>query len=231
MTLFTAIGVGVAAGGQRLPGDISFELEPGELVALVGPSGSGKTTLLRALALLSDPATGEVRLHGRTPAEHGYPEWRRKVALVAQRPVLLDAGVGENLARAFTYKTARAPFDDARARALLEKLGLGAERWTQNATTLSEGQQQRVSLARTLLVEPAVLLLDEPTAALDPTALEATETLVRAHVRDTGAAALVVTHDHAQAARWCDRTLTLAVDPPAALGPGPSAQSPGGEGA
>ena len=210
MSLFTARGVSISAGGQRLVTGSSFALEPGELVALVGPSGSGKTTLLRCLAMLSDPDEGEVRLRGKLPAEHGYPEWRRRVSLVSQRPVLLEATVRHNLARPFTYATAAgAPFPEDRARDWLERLGIARDRFDQTATTLSEGQQQRVALVRALLVEPDVLLLDEPTSALDPDALAAVESLVTDHVRDRDRAALIVTHDRAQTDRWCTRAMQL----------------------
>jgi putative ABC transport system ATP-binding protein len=210
MSLFSASDVAISAGGQRLVEGWSLALEAGELVALVGPSGSGKTTLLRCLAMLSDPDAGELRLRGKAPSDHGYPAWRRRVALVSQRPVLLEATVRENLARPFAYETgAAASFPEARARAWLEQVGVGPDRFDQIATTLSEGQQQRVALVRTLLLEPDVLLLDEPTSALDPDALASVESLVTDQVRAHDRAALIVTHDPPQTDRWCDRATQL----------------------
>ena len=210
MSLFSARDVTISAGGQRLAEGLSLTLDAGELVALLGPSGSGKTTLLRCLAMLSDPDAGELRLRGKAPGEHGYPAWRRKVALVPQRPVLLEATVRENLARPFGYASAgAASFPEGRAREWLERVGVAPDRFDQIATTLSEGQQQRVALVRTLLVEPDVLLLDEPTSALDPDALASVEALVAEHVRGHDRAALVVTHDRAQTDRWCDRQMQV----------------------
>ena len=210
MTSLSARDLTISAGGRRLVSNFSFALGEGELVALVGPSGSGKTTLLRCVALLQDPDAGELSLGGRSPGELGYPTWRRKVALVAQRPVLLSTTVRQNLARPFGYAVSAGSFPEPRAREWLERLGLDASRMDQDATTLSEGQQQRVGLVRTMLVEPEVLLLDEPTAALDADAVAAAESWVRDRLRETGGSALIVTHDRAQAERWCDRVLELS---------------------
>lgn len=210
MPLLAAHGLTFSAGGQVLHRDLSLELDRGEMVGLVGPSGSGKTTLLRCLALLQDPDRGQLSLDGQSPDDLGYPRWRRQVMLVGQRPVLLDASVRDNLARPFTFATAGASFPEATARTWLERLYLEASRMNQNATTLSEGQMQRVSLVRGLLLEPAVLLLDEPTAALDSKATDAAERLLRERIEATGGAALVVTHDQSQAKRLCDRLVELA---------------------
>ncbi len=209
MALFEVRDLAVSAGGVPLLAGVGLALEPGEAVGVVGPSGSGKTTLLRALALLSDPVRGEVTLRGRGPADWGYPEWRRRVSLVAQRPELLDDTVRQNLARPFGYRTSLGAFPEERAKRALAELGLD-DRLDQAAPTLSEGQQQRVSLVRALLVEPDVLLLDEPTSALDARAVRAVEALVTRDVSERGAAALVVTHDAEQAERWCDRVVDLA---------------------
>jgi len=210
MALLTVKDLSVAAGGQTLVAGLSLAIEPGRTTAIVGPSGSGKTTLLRALAYLSDPAAGEVRLEGRTPEELGWPRWRRRVCYVAQRPTLLDDTVAANLARPFRYAAADEPYSEERARDHLARLGLGESRYDQNAHTLSEGQQQRVALARALLVRPSVLLLDEPTSALDRDAVASAEALVSEVVREHAAAALVVTHDRDQAERWCDEIVDLA---------------------
>ena len=197
----------VSAGGQTLLCGIHFELGAGELVALTGPSGIGKTTLLRALCGLDDPTGGEVKLLNQTPQEWGYPNFRRRVLLVDQRPILFDDTLEANLRRPFLYRSAREEFPHARAVELLERVGLGAQRLTQNARSLSVGQQQRASLVRALLLEPNVFLLDEPTSALDGEAVSEVENLIRQELQRRGAAGLVVTHSRAQAARWCDRAL------------------------
>ncbi|HIJ66317.1 MAG TPA: ATP-binding cassette domain-containing protein, partial [Candidatus Hydrogenedentes bacterium] len=155
-----------AAGGAILTG-VNLTAAPGELVAVTGPSGCGKTTLLRTVAGLLDALSGTIHLDGHTPAAFGWPQYRRRVVLVDQQPVLLDRSVEENLKRPFSYQSANGGFPAARARTLLDRLGLEPDRWDQRARALSVGQQQRVCLVRALLLAPALVLLDEPTSALD----------------------------------------------------------------
>ncbi|MBD3236773.1 MAG: ATP-binding cassette domain-containing protein [Candidatus Eisenbacteria bacterium] len=203
-------GLCVTAGQRTLLADFDLRLGAGEFVALRGRSGSGKTTLLRAISGLVDAPRGEVRLRGRSPAEIGWPAFRRQVALVEQRPVLFDASVRANLARPFRYRTAgAAAFSIETAAPLLERFGLRRPQLSQNARSLSQGEQQRVSLIRALLVEPPVLLLDEPTSALDEQSVAEVERALREAARGQGLAALIVTHDRQQADRLCDRTLEL----------------------
>jgi len=208
--LIAVQGCAVASGGVRLLEGVDVTAHAGELVGLTGPSGCGKSTLLRAIAGLIDPAGGEVRFQGQAPEEMGWPEYRSRVLLVAQRPVLLDKTVEENLARPFTYRRAAVIFPRERAESLLERLGLGNGRMGQPARSLSVGQQQRVCLVRALLLRPDVLLLDEPTSALDEEAADAVETLVSEEAATGRLSALIVSHDRAQVTRWCARTVDLA---------------------
>jgi ABC-type iron transport system FetAB ATPase subunit len=161
------------------------------------------------VAGLIDPAAGEVELAGVCPAELRWPCYRRRNILVDQQPVLFPGSVRENLARPFRYPTATGTFDPARAEALLAELRLGANRFDHEARELSQGEQQRVCLARALLLEPAALLLDEPTSALDEEAEAAVEEFVATAARERGLAALIVTHDSLQAERWCHRSYDL----------------------
>jgi putative ABC transport system ATP-binding protein len=209
----------VAAGDIRLLENIDFELHAGELVALTGPSGCGKTTLLRAICGLEDPAAGQVLLRGRLAEAIGWPQFRRSVVLVEQRPVLFDTSVEANLRRPFTYRACGSPFPAERAQALLHRLGIGAHRLRQNARSLSVGQQQRLCLIRALLLDPLVLLLDEPTSALDRDAVADVEDLIREQAEQRGLAALIVTHDRAQADGWCHRRFDLSAHRVACSGP------------
>jgi len=197
-----------AAPGVPLLRDVRIHLRAGRIVGVSGPSGCGKTTLLRGICGLVDADGAEVRLHGQTPDEHGWPVFRRKVVLLNQRPVLSEATVRENLARPFCYATAAGAFDENEAADLLDRLTVGRRRLDQDAHSLSVGQQQRVCLIRALLVRPDVLLMDEPTSALDADAVGAVEREIRRRAAD-GLACLLVSHDRAQVDRWCDRWIDL----------------------
>jgi putative ABC transport system ATP-binding protein len=201
----------VGAGDEVLMRGLELCVREGEFVALLGPSGCGKTTLLRAVSGLVDPLEGTVRLRGREAPAGEWPEFRRRVVLIQQTPVLLDATVDENLRRPFLYaSSAGRDYPDDRARSLLASFGVTASRLGQQARSLSVGQQQRVCLVRALLLQPEVLLLDEPTSALDPEAVRSVEEVFVMEARNRGMSALLVTHDRAQAERVCDRSVPLA---------------------
>ncbi|MCK6537045.1 MAG: ATP-binding cassette domain-containing protein [Polyangiaceae bacterium] len=210
MTLFEVARVGVSVEGRRLLEDVSLTLDAGELVGVVGPSGCGKTELLRTLGALRDPDSGAVRVGGRAPSELSFPVWRRRVTYVAQRPVMLDGTVRENLHRPSRYASVGATPDEDELRALLERLALAPAVLDQVARKLSVGEQQRVALIRALGIRPSVVLLDEPTSALDPEATARVEDLVRARAQTDGLAAIIVSHDPEQRARWTSRRLDLS---------------------
>jgi putative ABC transport system ATP-binding protein len=212
--LLSAADLDVRGGESLLLTGVQFTLGPGEMLGLTGPSGCGKTSLLRAITAL-DPAGGTIRLNGQTPEQIGYPSYRRRVILLQQTPVLLDATARENLAEPFGYASAEGPFDEARAAELMDELQLGRGRLDQPAASLSVGQQQRLCLIRALLCNPAVLLLDEPTSALDSDSVAAVEQRVRHEADANGLAAVLVSHDHAQARRLCDTVLDLRSFAPA----------------
>ena len=182
----------------------------GEFVALLGPSGCGKTTLLRAISGLIDPLEGQILLHDDPSPCGSWPDFRRRVVLIQQTPVLLDDTVENNLQRPFQYQSAKGKqFPAKKAKKLLSNFGLDPSRMQQNAHSLSVGQQQRVCLIRALLLQPEVLLLDEPTSALDPQAVRSVEDLFVTQARNSGLSALLVTHDRDQAKRICDRSVSL----------------------
>lgn len=148
---------------------VGLAVDRGEVVDISGPSGSGKTTLLRALALMQPGVSGELRLDARASSEIGSREWRTRVALVPQRPVMFAGDVRRNLLEPWTLKVragATQPSDDD-LRAALDRLGLDDIALDRGAEKLSVGQAARVALLRVVLTRPEVLLLDEPDAALD----------------------------------------------------------------
>ncbi len=179
----------MVVGERILVRGLDLRLAQGEALQLRAPSGAGKTTLLRALAGLLPLAGGTISLGGRPAGEGGWPAWRRRVIYVAQEPAFVDATVGEVLARPFSFASARTPLDEDAARALLARLALHGEVWTQRARSLSGGEGRRVSLARALLCEPELLLLDEPTAGLDEDAAARVLEAVR------GRSVIVASHD------------------------------------
>ena len=186
---------------------VSFEVGPGEVVALLGPSGVGKTTLLRAIAGLLTPDAGRVELGGRCVVADGreeVPTERRRVGLVFQDYALFpQMSVADNVGFGLS---ADAPPDRVEALLALTELSGLAHRRPQ---ALSGGQQQRVALARALATDPAVLLLDEPFANVDPALRLTLGEGLRRIVERSGQAALLITHDRDEALGLADRVVVL----------------------
>ena len=182
--------------------DATIEVEPGELVALMGPSGSGKTTLLRAISLIDPPTSGRlIMLAGEPVYEHDRVLVddrrlrREKMGIVFQSYNLIPfLTVAENVALVLTLNGVSLRDAMARARALLERLDLG-RRADVHPATLSGGEQQRLAVARAVVNDPAVILADEPTAALDTQRGKAVMDLLRQLGRERKAAVIAVTHD------------------------------------
>ncbi|GAB4170121.1 MAG: ATP-binding cassette domain-containing protein [Thalassobaculales bacterium] len=195
----TLEGVGFAAGGMPLLAGVNLRVEAGEAVVLLGHNGAGKSLLLRLCHGLLRPTEGRLRWAG--PAD-------RRHAMVFQRPVMLRRSVAGNLRYALWAHGVPWRRRGEVTRAVLERFGLAglAER---PARVLSGGEQQRLALARAWALEPEVLFLDEPTAALDPGATLAVEQAITAF-RAAGTTIVMATHDLAQARRLASRAVFLA---------------------
>lgn len=190
------VSVSSSTGTKALLEGVGLGLSGGEGVHLKGRSGLGKTTLLRTLAALhADPGTN-VTLDGQSVLDLGEPTWRTRCMLVAQAPTMIPGSVRENLERPFTFAAARATFDPSRAAELLREVGVfddPTSEWDREASQLSGGERQRVHLVRALLLEPDVLLADEPVASLDAESAALVWKLLRGF-RDRGGCVVLVHH-------------------------------------
>lgn len=197
-------------GRQTLALD-ALEIERGEVLALVGPSGAGKSTLLRLLNFLEEPSDGTIVFDGAAYGRgRGAPlSVRRRVTTVFQRPVLLQRTVEANIGYGLRLRGER---NSARLRQsvgrVLQEVGL-AELAGAQARTLSGGEAQRVALARAMILEPDALLLDEPTANLDPYNVGLIEQIVQRLNQEHGTTIVLVTHNVFQAHRLATRVALL----------------------
>jgi putative ABC transport system ATP-binding protein len=201
--LFELDQVVYSRGGRRVLDGVTASLPVGSS-CIFGPSGSGKSTLLRLLDRLADPDSGRVLYEGDDVRERDVLALRREVSLVPQLPALVPGSVAENVS--FGPRLAGHSFDPSRA---LELAGLTPEFAERDASKLSVGEQQRVMLARSLALEPRVLLLDEPTSALDERAREAVEATLTSLRERTSISIVLVTHDAEQAGRLADHVIRI----------------------
>jgi len=195
-----------AAGELRRVLDVdALDVPAGEILAVVGPSGAGKSTLLRLLNFLEPPSAGQLHYRGALVPAVPSLSLARRVTTVFQRPVMLAGSVWDNVA--YGLRLRGLPPEPA-VSAALARVGL-AHLARQAARRLSGGEAQRVALARALVVQPEVLLLDEPTANLDPYHVGVIEDLVRAENAERGTTVVLVTHNVFQARRLAGRAALL----------------------
>lgn len=199
------------AGGQEALSEVSFGVEPGEMIFVTGHSGAGKSTLLKLIQLAERPSRGAVlfddknllKVRGRRIALH-----RREVGVVYQNHQLLtDRSVFENVALPLILRGMRRGEIAKRVRVMVERMGLGG-REKALPTQLSAGEQQRVGIARALVGEPRLLVADEPTGNLDPT-LSAEIMELFARLPERGTSVLVASHDLGLVKRMRKRVLVL----------------------
>jgi putative ABC transport system ATP-binding protein len=201
--LFELRDVSLVRAGRPVLDSISADVPPGA-TAIVGPSGSGKSNLLRLLNRLADPDAGTISYRDRPLAEYDPLALRREVSLVPQLPALLPGSVESNLFYAAGLADKR--LEPERC---LHLAGLAPEFAARDVAKLSVGEQQRAMLARSLAQEPAVLLLDEPTAALDHDARDAIEATLAKLRRELDISLVLVSHDPEQARRLGDWVVRL----------------------
>ncbi|MBW2730813.1 MAG: ATP-binding cassette domain-containing protein [Deltaproteobacteria bacterium] len=192
MSLFATQGLKVSLDPRR---KLSFELtlEVGDVLHLLGPSGCGKTTLLRTLARLRAPDAGNLLLEDVSASDIPPPTWRRGIAYLPQRPVMLPGTVESNLAAGLTYRRAQGAFDLQLAKECLRGVGLDKDLLSRDAALLSGGEAARIALCRALMLNPKVLLCDELTAGLDEENSANTINLLAEHMAN--GAIIFVAHD------------------------------------
>ena len=173
---------------------VTLDVNAGECLCLYGPSGAGKSQLLRAIAEL-DPAAGELRLAGVRSTDMAPAEWRQQVGLLPP-----DSNWWHATPAAHFHNGMPVP---------LEQLGLDTSMLEQPIARLSSGEKQRLALLRLLANRPRVLLLDEPTANLDPKNTERVEAAIGSYIKENRAAAVWVSHDRQQVTRVADRCLRV----------------------
>jgi tungstate transport system ATP-binding protein len=198
--------VSVQRGRRPILNVPQVDVRAGEVLAIVGPNGAGKSTLLRVLALLEEFG-GEVLFKGE-PVKGDRLLYRRRMAMVFQEPLLLDTSVESNVRTGLSLRGVRGQEAKRRADAWLDRFGIAHLRG-RSARTLSGGEAQRASLARALVLEPEVLLLDEPFSSLDAPTRDALTDDLDAVLAGRDVATVFVTHDRAEALRVGDRIAVL----------------------
>ncbi len=209
--LLSARELSCEIGGRQLWRDLSFTLQPGERLAMSAPSGTGKTVLLRTLAGLTALASGEIRFRNRLLETWPMPEYRSQVVYLPQRAALPEGTVETALRAPFRLRIHhQRRYSTTTVRDYLETLGLSESFLAQSTESLSGGEGQITAALRALLIEPTVLLLDEPTASLDATTARLIETLIERWLeQDSQRGYLWTSHDRGQLDRISDRTMNL----------------------
>ena len=207
MAFLEVRNLGKSYGQAEILKGINLSVEKGEILGLIGPTGSGKTTLLRLIDLLEEPGHGSILLEGREVS--GWPEKeriaaRRRMGMVFQKPVMFKSTVLENVSFGLLVRgKEEAKQREEKARRALQSVGLSGYEG-RDANTLSGGEMQRIALARAIVPEPELLLLDEPTEGLAPALVRALESQIK-RLRDSGLTVLLAEQNVKSALRLSDR--------------------------
>jgi putative ABC transport system ATP-binding protein len=205
-----------AIADKVLVNNVSLQVKPGDVLAVIGPSGAGKSSFLRLLNRLDEPTGGTVLLNGEDYRGAAPRALRRRVGMVMQMAYLFPGTVAANIA--FGPRQHGESIASEQIAALLGRVGLSGYE-DRDVNTLSGGEAQRVSVARTLANAPEALLLDEPTSSLDDASARGVEELVLGIIEERQLTCVIVTHNRSQAARMAARTIVLEAGRLIAAGP------------
>jgi tungstate transport system ATP-binding protein len=184
--------------GHRVVDIDSLTVRQGELLGIIGPNGAGKSTLLRMIGGLETPTQGEISYNGKAYCS----EISQKMTMVFQKPYLLRTTVFQNVAYPLKIRKKNKKFIQEEVHRILDEMGLTAQKY-QKSWTLSGGEAQKVALARALILKPSLLILDEPTANIDPSSIAVMEKMIKKINEEEGTTVIIVTHNLQQARRLC----------------------------
>lgn len=191
--------------GRNILENINLTIDKGTTLGIIGPTGCGKTTLLRILDLLEAPSAGKIYFNGIdiSKTKNEKLTYRRKVGMVFQKPVVFKGTVLQNIKYGLNIRGNTPESSNEEINELLETLGLGGYE-DRDASTLSGGETQRIALARAMIIKPEILILDEPTANLDPISTEKIELMIQNIRKNNETTIIMATHNLIQGQRLCD---------------------------
>lgn len=206
MALVESVNLGQEYEGRYALRNTTLKIDAGEVFALIGPTGAGKTTLLRLLGLLELPASGQIYFDGIdvTHSRRHRLDARRRMSFVQQKPIVFSMSVYDNVTCGLKWRHEKKGVIRSKVESALESVGM-VEYKNRSAKTLSGGETQRVAIARALVTEPEVLLLDEPTANLDPASISRIEEILAHIIHERRTTVVMATHDMFQGQRLAGR--------------------------
>lgn len=194
-------------GTVKILKDISFTVQKKEIIALLGPSGSGKSSLLKSINMLNTPSCGQIKYHNNDIQEISPMALRKKIGYVLQKPTLFGNDVMENLK--YPCELHQKVFDINLVEFYLKKVNLKPDILEKKPNELSGGEQQRISLVRTLLLEPEMILLDEVTSALDEDNTLLIEELIKYENENNEMTVIFISHNNEQAKRLAQKVIYM----------------------
>ena len=194
-------------GTVKILKDISFTVQKKEIIALLGPSGSGKSSLLKSINMLNTPSCGQIKYHNNDIQEISPMALRKKIGYVLQKPTLFGNDVMENLK--YPCELHQKVFDINLVEFYLKKVNLKPDILEKKPNELSGGEQQRISLVRTLLLEPEIILLDEVTSALDEDNTLLIEELIKYENENNELTVIFISHNNEQAKRLAQNVIYM----------------------